>query len=255
MRASARCFERLAEPVALAAEGEDRVPRRRRSSPSGSIAISSRPLGTLLDPPDRERELQPGGAADRHRVPRIAGPRGEHRGRVGGRGDPDRRAEIAELARLPRGRSPGRAAPAPARGRTAGGARTRRSRRRVPSAATSRSGASCCGERLHLLAIAGDLDDLGAEPQRVLERVEALDPDEVSRRWCGHGGGGVPCSAARRRGARARCRRRSRSCCRAPATSSSTACSAQARISTSSGESCSIRSSALDPLRRGRRRT
>ena len=62
----------------------------------------------------------------------------------------------------------------------------------------------------------------------------------TSRPSCGRGGGGAPCSGRRRRGSRARCRRRWRSLPRARRTSSSTACSATARISTSSGESCSI---------------
>ena len=63
----------------------------------------------------------------------------------------------------------------------------------------------------------------------------------ASTRCIARGGAGAPCSAGRRRGSRARCRRRWRWCRRGRATSSSTACSAHARISTSSGESCSVR--------------
>ena len=69
------------------------------------------------------------------------------------------------------------------------------------------------------------------------------------------GGAGAPCSAARRRGSRARCRRGRASTSPCAATSSSTACTAHARISTSSGEPCSSGSPASIRRDERRRRT
>ena len=75
MRASARCEQLVAEPVALAAEGEDRV-RGTGSLLALGVDRDQRAVArrARVDARDRERELQAGGAADRVRVPRVVWP-------------------------------------------------------------------------------------------------------------------------------------------------------------------------------------
>ena len=185
MRASASCQQLVAEPVTLAAEGEDRVPRHRALLALG-IDRDQRAVRRsrwCVDAADREREVQAGGAADRVGVPGIVVAAGQHRGGVRGGGDANRRAEVAEV---PRGlqehdRAGSRERVREVEARAARDAHdfvAREARGRGERAeAAGEIGRERRGERLEALRVTGlDLEDLGAEAQRVLERVESLDP-------------------------------------------------------------------------------
>ena len=172
-------------------------------------------------------------------MPRIGG--GEHRGGVGGRRDPDRRAEVAEPARrLDEDHRPGTGERVRA-GRTAGASRTRRSRRRSPISGSVEVGRELLGERS--ACSRSPVTSTISAPNRSA-CLSAWKPSIRTRSVGGRAGTVAgACLVARLAaavpehvvdGGRGRV-------ADARATSSSTACSAQARISTSSGESCSIR--------------
>ena len=148
----------LAEAVALGAEGEHRAwgraARGSSGSPSGSSA-EQRPLergraARALQPRDRQREVQAGGAAQRVGVPRVVAAGGEHGGGVGGGGDAHAGAHVAEVAgileqhhrRWRAGRRARRGASTAGRSASAitpVARRQRRELRRTPPASTSRA--------------------------------------------------------------------------------------------------------------------
>ena len=104
-RASALRDQLAAEAVALGAEGEQRARRQlgglERIAPG--IDREQRPveLVELLQPlqaGDRHGVVQPGGAAQRVRMPGIVAAGAEHAGDVGGGGDAHAGAHVAEIA-------------------------------------------------------------------------------------------------------------------------------------------------------------
>ena len=154
--------------------------------------------------PDRQREVQPRRAAQRRRVPRVARPGGQHGGGARSRGHAHDRADIAEPARVleQHGGRRGRG------GQHRGGIDPRASCDRgdtgVWNVRDERLERSLGDERRQLLAQVGREPlrqppergavrrrrghDLGAEAQRVLERVEALEQHQPLVRASGREG-------------------------------------------------------------------
>ena len=139
--------------------------------------------------------MQAGGAAQRVGMPRVVGAGAEHAGDVGGGGDAHAGAHVAEVARDPRAAPPARGAasastaPASTGGRSASAitpvlgasgasrsntARLDLAREEQHPLALGRGELGC--EPLERVGVAGQhLDDVGAEAQRVLERVEPFE--------------------------------------------------------------------------------
>ena len=146
-----------------------------------------------LDRGDRQGEMEAGGAAQRVGVPGVVLAGGQHRRRVGGGGDPHAGAHVPHRARVleqddrrrPRSASTasrstgGRRAIAttPVRGAcgTSSASTSASTGVAAPAERAARSGASSRRQLLQLVGVGGDrLVHLGAEAQRVLERVEPL---------------------------------------------------------------------------------
>ena len=212
-RTSARLEQCVAEAVALGAEGEDRA--RRQLGRAQVLAAGV----------DRDQRPVAGRQLRRPRPP--AGRSGARRRRAGRRDARDRCARWSARRRRRRRRRPARrppccpscagpragpAAPAPVRraprpGRPPAGGRSRRRRCAAPAGTSSaissaETGDGALGERVgevrgqlggelaQLRRIGGDrLEHLGAEAQRVLEGVEALEDGEAADR-------AAPCGSA-----------------------------------------------------------
>jgi len=175
--------QRVREPVALGAEGQQRPGRKPAGAQLLPLGIDGDQwpvgLGHRRHAGDRDREVQPSRPAQGVRVPGVALARGQDSRGAHRRRHSHGRADVTQMARrLEEDRRRGHRQRAldvdvwaPRHGDHVRAGRGSHERRQPVGDVRGER----LGQRRQLVTVAGGVEDVGTEPQRVLEGMEALD--------------------------------------------------------------------------------